>query len=840
MMLFQFYTKRLFRNTILSGLFFAANFAIAQPADYDWKLIRPSNTGIPGEEVRELAWAPDGQLWVAARWPFWAEAGIGVFNTQTEIWTGWNNWQHPLPSQFINDIEFDLEGNAWIATGNGLVRFDGNNWQLFNASNTPMEISAIVNISIAPNGDIWVNNTSVNDAGDAIWRFDGESEWEAFSVPDELPWQLPWTDLASVYAAADGKIYVSNEILDGLAVFDGNTWTLHGGNLDRFDKLCGDQEGNIWMIGNPVGGGAAVYKFDGNSFVSHAFAEPQTVAVDDESGFVYAGNWFGDIIRTTNGGQSWETWQTGLNIVRDIAPQPENDEIWVGTLGAVERFHENGSWIEDFNTYNTGLADYFVDNDLVLTTDGNMWFASGSGGLSRFDGLKWRNWGARNAGSEEYPFNGNTPMYGVYQDVNGTIWMAGNGVARWEPETNEFTGFWNWQNSPLGLQMNDFAEGPNGTFFAFADPGIFRFTGDNWEQDLGAQPYSGIFGVENDSEGNVWIAGWFDLHFWDGNQWTTVVETSDDVFFDAGGINCFSVDNNDVFWFGCAEGLMRWDGIDFTLFTMENSLLPANNIRGIDIREDGLIGISAADNNTQSGIVLLNGDPENEDNWTVFNFGESPQPHWQIENAQFDANGDLWVSALSMGVAVLRTGNDDLEIIVTTPEDQAANVDPLDVIAVTFNQNVTAYNLSGITMTPDPGNVSASTDGNALFIDHNPFDFNTTYTVHIPAFSLTNGWLPFEEAIVWSFTTALPAATLEQVKGKLIVYPSPAKNVIHIQMPHSNTAVYIIKDIQGRLILQGTISNDSNIIDIQIIPSGIYLLTVQTHEMANTIKLVKE
>jgi hypothetical protein len=90
---------------------------------------------------------------------------------------------------------------------------------------------------------------------------------------------------------------------------------------------------------------------------------------------------------------------------------------------------------------------------------------------------------------------------------------------------------------------------------------------------------------------------------------------------------------------------------------MENSPLPANNIRGIDIREDGLIGISAADNNTQSGIALLNGDPENEDNWTVFNFGESPQPHWQIENAQFDANGDLWVSALSMGVAVLRTGN---------------------------------------------------------------------------------------------------------------------------------------------------------------------------------------
>jgi len=400
----------LFRISLFFILLLTFKPTKAQPSDYEWRLIRPSNTGIPGEEVRNLAWAPDGQLWVAARWPFWAEAGIGVYNTQTEIWTGWNNWQNPIPDEFINDIEFDQDGNAWIATGNGLVKFDGTNWQIFDASNSPMAMSVIVDISIAPNGDIWVNNSSFNLAGDAIWRFDGESEWEDFRVPDDLPWQSPWTDLASVYAAADGKIYVSNEILNGLAVYDGNTWTLHGGNLDRFDKLCGDGNGNVWMIGNPVGGGPAVYKFDGNSFLSHAFAEPQTVAVDAESGYVYAGNWFGEIIRTTNGGQSWETWQTDLNTVRNIAPRPGIDEIWVGTIGAVGQFQENGNWIEDFNTYNTGIADYFVDNDLVLTTDGNMWFASGFGGLSRFDGLKWRNWGARNAGSEEYPFGGNTPM----------------------------------------------------------------------------------------------------------------------------------------------------------------------------------------------------------------------------------------------------------------------------------------------------------------------------------------------------------------------------------------------------------------------------------------------
>lgn len=821
-------------------LLIATTTQIFGQSNYDWKLYRPSNTGIPGEEVRKLAWALDGKLWVAARWPFWEEAGIGTYDLETKIWSGWNNWQYPIPSQFINDIEFDLDGNAWIATGNGLVKFDGANWEIFNASNSPMDLSAIENISIAPNGDIWINNSTGNSSGDAIWRFNGTSEWEDFRVPDDLPWQTPWTDLASVYAAADGKIYVSNEILDGLAVYDGSTWTLHGGSLDRFDKICGDPDGNIWMIGNPVGGGAAVYKFDGNTFLSHAFAEPQTVAVDAESGFVYAGNWFGEIIRSSNGGQSWETWQSGLNTVRNIAPKPGNDEIWVGTLGAVGRFQENGSWIEDFNTYNTGLSDYFVDNDLVLTSDGNMWFASGTGGLSRFDGMKWRNWGSHNASSEEYPFGGNEPMYGVYQDKNGTVWMAGNGVASWEPETNEFTGFWNWQNSPLGLKMTNFAEGPNGTFFAFADPGIFRFTGDNWERDFGAQPYAGIFGVEKDSEGNVWIAGWFDLHYWNGNTWTTVVETSDDVFFDVGGINCFAIDSNDVFWFGCVDGLMRWDGTEFTLFNMDNSPLPANNIRGIDIRKDGLIGISAADNNPQSGIALLDGDPENEENWTVFHYGQSEQPHWQIEKAEFDANGDLWVSAISMGCAVVKTGNPAPTIISTNPENQASDVLTNVQITATFDQNITPVNLQLISITPDPGGVSASINGNIISISHNDLDLNSTYTVTIPSVAVTNGWLPLEQDFNWTFSTTI-TTNIDEVAQEKLIYPNPAKNRIYVvhNFPKNN-GTYRILDLKGSVLAAGSINKPIGTVDISALPPGVYIFNGVFDENILTQKFIVE
>jgi len=47
----------------------------ASAIDVSWQIIKPSNTGIPGEEVRVVRFAPDGKLWVGARWPFWREGG---------------------------------------------------------------------------------------------------------------------------------------------------------------------------------------------------------------------------------------------------------------------------------------------------------------------------------------------------------------------------------------------------------------------------------------------------------------------------------------------------------------------------------------------------------------------------------------------------------------------------------------------------------------------------------------------------------------------------------------------------------------------------------------------
>ncbi len=70
-------------------------------------------------------------------------------------------------------------------------------------------------------------------------------------------------------------------------------------------------------------------------------------------------------------------------------------------------------------------------------------------------------------------------------------------------------------------------------------------------------------------------------------------------------------------------------------------------------------------------------------------------------------------------------------------------------VKVTFNQNVTAETLTGITFTPSVTGVSASIDGADLIIAHDDFESGTEYTVNIPAGTIDG----YDSVISWMFRT---------------------------------------------------------------------------------------
>ena len=634
----------------------AAGVALAQ--EDAWRVVNPSSTGVPGEAVGFARFAPDGRLWVSARWPFWGEGGIGIYDFATDSWETYANWSSPIPSQFVNDLAFDGPV-AWLATGGGLVRFDGAEWTVYNAGNSPLLHGNVADVSIAPNGDVWVNNSGSQQADHAIFRFDGET-WTAFQVGAELPWDLPWDELSDVLVDADGHAWVTNSVLNGVAEYDGATWTLHGAGTNRFGSMMEDLDGNIWLVAG-VGGGNAFYKFDGSTFTTFTPANTPFVnttivsMATDDDGAVLVGNWAGQVIRTTDGGASWSEFTTQNQQIYSIAPDPGSDDVWVSTPGAVRHIGSVGQWIEAFNSYNTGLPDYFID-DIIGATDGKVWFASAEAGLSSFDGTRWSNWGSHNP-NREWPVGADGAV-SVYEDASGEVWFGSNGVGRLD---DGIVKVWDWTNSALPVdEVVGFATDPNGDLWIGTDyTAVFRFTGTDWESHMFA-PFgwtaNEVQAMASDLDGNLWVGTFTALHRFDGQSWTEF-DYLDTPLFDASGATALAPALDGGLWVGSNNGLGYFDGATFTVYTISNSPLPANPVQGIAVRPDGLLAVSSMKFGAQTpfpnGVSVIDGDIDDPASWTVHTYQNSPLPHYQLGEIAFDTSGDLWVSAISEGVAVL-------------------------------------------------------------------------------------------------------------------------------------------------------------------------------------------
>lgn len=174
----------MYRRTVLSCLFYAL-VTLSGPvlAQGQWDMVRPSNTGIPGEEIRFVRFEKNGLLWVGARWPFWYEGGIGIFDRETNVWQVTANWESPIPSEYVNDLEFAPGGVVWIATDQGLVRKLGESWTIYTTANSPLLHNAIRNIALDGDGHVWINNTNVQNQTAALFEFDG-TNWRSFTAPE--------------------------------------------------------------------------------------------------------------------------------------------------------------------------------------------------------------------------------------------------------------------------------------------------------------------------------------------------------------------------------------------------------------------------------------------------------------------------------------------------------------------------------------------------------------------------------------------------------------------------------------------------------------------------------
>src|ERR1051325_7829003 len=125
----------------LAALLIAIGGALTAVGQHpDFNIVKPSTTGVPCDEVREMGFDPAGSLWIAGRWVYWQEAAVAMLSADqldhhplpgggfdTGAWKVWSSVHGaPIPSLYTRGLAFSSDGSMWFGSAAGLTRFRPN------------------------------------------------------------------------------------------------------------------------------------------------------------------------------------------------------------------------------------------------------------------------------------------------------------------------------------------------------------------------------------------------------------------------------------------------------------------------------------------------------------------------------------------------------------------------------------------------------------------------------------------------------------------------------------------------------------------------------------------
>ncbi len=444
--------------------------------------------GLPQITVWAIAQDTRGYLWLGT------EEGLARFDgVRFEIFD--RRTTPELPGNLIQALAADPEGGLWIGTHRGLARLaDGRLTAYGSADGLVHETIFALHLNRA--GRLWIGT------GGGLASFDGErfTSWAAESgLGQETVRALAEDRRGHLWIGTDG----------GLASFDGErfgTYTTRDGLLDdRVEAILEDGEGRLWigsdaglqMSPPPPGGALGKRQLTIPPGVESLVGTPVWELLEDRQGQLWIGTKAG--LARLAGGQ----------LVRYPAPavlpdphiaalwEDAEDSLWIGTrYGGLVRFRER--LIAAFGTPE-GLIHDLVWSIYQDRAD-NVWIAT-DGGLDRLapdgslthtttrDGLPSPDVGA------------------LYEDRHGNLWVGtfGDGLVRLrDGEVHVYTaadGF-----PPVAARC--FAEDPRGDLWIGTERGLVRFAGGELETftTRDGLPDDDVRGLHVDGEGTLRIA----------------------------------------------------------------------------------------------------------------------------------------------------------------------------------------------------------------------------------------------------------------------------------------------------------------------------------------------
>lgn len=562
----------------------------------------------------------------------------------------------------INDIIQDHRGYIWIATDNGLTRYDGYNATNFSrSSESPSLLSNLV-LSVAEDSkhNLWVGTSA------GIQKFNRFSE--KFETPRQNYPGIPeFTYVNSIIEDSNGNIWFTTS-RSGLVCFPGGDgvprWfhtTNSGIASDKTTVVFEDKFGNIWVGTND--NGITLYNPVNHTMTnfSHNPSDPNSLS----------GNMIHSISQTNDGRLYIASLDGGIDsydyrtnrFTRNAIPVGEkvfviwNDAdknaLYIGTDGkGAYVYHPSEGRLEPFSESHSDVKDFNMNHakvhDIIKDRDGNIWMGIYQKGLLIVP--------ASGEGLVNYGFNpfdnrrniGDSPVLGILKDKEGALWIAtdGDGIYKLDDSAGGISHF-SGESLPSDIVLDLYQDKKGrlwaATYFgglAIFNPSAGRFVEVPLKDD--DRRLADINTIAEDEKGNLWLAtngSGLVIYNPDSGQIESFKHKSDsrnDNQLAGNSIHCILFSRDGKAWIGTSDaGISLFDMStgQFEQFNTINRRLNSNTIYSIVEDPNGNIWVGTA-----LGLVRIS-----EGNSYYYNDsnGISENPVYALE---LDNDGNVWFS----------------------------------------------------------------------------------------------------------------------------------------------------------------------------------------------------
>jgi signal transduction histidine kinase/ligand-binding sensor domain-containing protein len=541
-------------------------------------------------------------------------------------------WQaeQGLPQNKVTAVLQTRDGYLWAGTFNGLARFDGVRFAVFDQSNTPaLRNSRVTSLFESPDGTLWVGDESgqitqyrdgrfravtfhpnwadgkiygiASDESGTVWAVNGDGQ--VARIRDGLvlnPEANTFAPVLGLARSANGVVWVDR---DGrVAVLDQGhlqpLWENVAANYPYIQGIGASRDGGLWV---GVDGQIRKWKDDrwseilGNAPWGWSML---TRILELRSGILAVGTPDGGLYLIdphradqpqhfdhTNGLSS--NWVTSFDEDRE-------GNLWVGTGGG-------GLALLRPTVLETVAPPDRWQGKAVLSvwpgTDGALWVGTEGAGLYQLQNGRWVNYGIPEGLNHYY-------IWSLAKDAQGRMWAGSWGGGLYVQIGNRFklVPSLETMTAPTPALLRD----PHGGMWIGTATGLLHYQAGEaeWITQSNGQPLRDVRTIAEDAQGAVWFGMAGDGLACLKDHQIRRFRTADGLSSDF--IECLHFDPEGALWIGTfGGGLDRYQNGRFAVINRQQGL--PNSVIG-DIEEDGrgnfwmssydgIIQVSAADLN---------------------------------------------------------------------------------------------------------------------------------------------------------------------------------------------------------------------------------------------------